>query len=227
MIHKPSIHKLSRREWIASLTGGLGSIGLLGMLSDEQARAASTPTKVVAPRPRAEIPQLPAESEAQYRAVPEGRPLAARHVRPQARAAEVPGPAAVVGRSAHRTHHRRPAASPFEFKKYGRGGVDVSSLLPNIASVIDDICVIKSMYTFNPTHTPGCSLFHTGNIAATRPSMGAWISYGLGTENQEPARLRGAEPRHTTVSAAWRARASCPPNTRAPTSTTPWSSRTR
>ena len=59
-----------------------------------------------------------------------------------------------------------------------------ASLLPNIASVIDDICVIKSMYTFNPTHTPARSLFHTGNIAATRPSMGAWISYGLGTENK-------------------------------------------
>ena len=41
------------------------------------------------------------------------------------------------------------------------------------------------MYTFNPTHTPARSLFHTGNIAATRPSMGAWISYGLGTENKD------------------------------------------
>src|SRR6185503_3131327 len=58
------------------------------------------------------------------------------------------------------------------------------SLLPNLASTIDEICVIKSMYTFNPTHTPARSLFHTGNIAATRPSMGAWIAYGLGSENQ-------------------------------------------
>ncbi len=75
--------------------------------------------------------------------------------------------------------------SPFEFKQYGQGGVHVSSLLPNLASTIDDICVIKSMYTFNPTHTPARSLFHTGNIAATRPSMGSWISYGLGSENKD------------------------------------------
>src|SRR5262249_42677536 len=44
--------------------------------------------------------------------------------------------------------------------------------------------VIRSMYTFNPTHTPARSLFHTGSILATRPSAGAWISYGLGTENE-------------------------------------------
>jgi hypothetical protein len=74
--------------------------------------------------------------------------------------------------------------SPFKFKKHGKNGIDVSELLPNIASIIDDICVVKSMYTFNPTHTPARSLFHSGNIAATRPSMGSWISYGLGTENQ-------------------------------------------
>src|SRR2546423_2503432 len=74
--------------------------------------------------------------------------------------------------------------SPFEFQQHGRGGIHVSSLLPNLASSIDDICVIKSMYTFNPTHTPARSLFHTGNIAATRPSMGSWIGYGLGSENR-------------------------------------------
>jgi len=73
--------------------------------------------------------------------------------------------------------------SPFTFKKYGRGGVDVSELLPQLASVIDDVCVIRSMYTFNPTHTPARSLIHSGSILATRPSLGAWSSYGLGSEN--------------------------------------------
>ena len=48
--------------------------------------------------------------------------------------------------------------SPFEFKRYGRNGVEVSELLPQLASVIDDVCVIRSMYTFNPTHTPGRAL---------------------------------------------------------------------
>jgi Protein of unknown function (DUF1501) len=60
----------------------------------------------------------------------------------------------------------------------------VSELLPQLASVIDDICVIRSMYTFNPTHTPARALFHTGSVLATRPSTGSWVTYGLGTENQ-------------------------------------------
>src|SRR5437762_1350552 len=63
-------------------------------------------------------------------------------------------------------------------------GLGISELLPNLAALADDLCVVRSMYTFNPTHTPARSLFHTGNIAATRPSMGAWIGYGLGSENQ-------------------------------------------
>ena len=74
--------------------------------------------------------------------------------------------------------------SPFQFSKYGKAGIDVSELCPKIGSVIDDICVVRSMYTFNPTHTPARSLIHSGSILATRPSMGAWVSYGLGTENQ-------------------------------------------
>src|SRR6204780_1112729 len=74
--------------------------------------------------------------------------------------------------------------SSFQFKKSGTSGIEVSEVLPRLGASIDDICVIRSMYTFNPTHTPARSLFHTGNIAATRPSMGSWISYGLGSENQ-------------------------------------------
>jgi hypothetical protein len=74
--------------------------------------------------------------------------------------------------------------SPFAFKKYGAAGIEVSELLPNLAALIDDICVVRSMYTFNPTHTPARALFHSGNIGATRPSMGSWLDYGLGTENQ-------------------------------------------
>lgn len=75
--------------------------------------------------------------------------------------------------------------SPFGFRKYGAGGIDVSELLPKLAGVADELCVIRSMYTFNPTHTPARNLIHSGNIAATRPSLGAWLSYGLGTENQD------------------------------------------
>jgi hypothetical protein len=73
--------------------------------------------------------------------------------------------------------------SPFRFQRYGKNGVDVSELLPHLAATIDDVCVIKSMYTFNPTHGPARNLIHSGTILATRPSLGAWVTYGLGTEN--------------------------------------------
>ena len=88
---------------------------------------------------------------------------------------------------------------PFAFKKHGQAGIEISELLPNLAALADDLCVVRSMYTFNPTHTPARSLFHSGNIAATRPSMGSWISYGLGTRKPKPARLRGA---HAPAAAA-------------------------
>ena len=74
--------------------------------------------------------------------------------------------------------------SPFKFRKYGHAGLDISELLPHLAELADDLCVVRSMYTFNPTHGPARSLMSSGNIAATRPSLGAWLDYGLGSENQ-------------------------------------------
>jgi hypothetical protein len=88
--------------------------------------------------------------------------------------------------------------SPFEFKRYGRNGVEISELLPQLASVVDEMCIIRSMYTFNPTHTPARALLHTGSVLATRPSTGSWVTYGLGTENQNlPGVRRAGEPRWT------------------------------
>lgn len=74
--------------------------------------------------------------------------------------------------------------TPFSFSRRGRNGVEVSDILPRLGAVIDEISVIRSMYSFNPTHTPASSLYHTGTILANRPSIGSWVSYGLGAENQ-------------------------------------------
>jgi hypothetical protein len=54
--------------------------------------------------------------------------------------------------------------SPFEYKKSGKSGIEVSELLPQMSTVIDDVCVIRSMYTFNPAHVPARSLIHSGSI---------------------------------------------------------------
>jgi len=74
--------------------------------------------------------------------------------------------------------------SPFEFQKRGQSGVEVSELLPRLAESIDDLCVVRSVYSFIANHEPGRNLYFTGSIVSFRPSMGAWVTYGLGTENQ-------------------------------------------
>ena len=74
--------------------------------------------------------------------------------------------------------------SPFKFKKYGQCGMDVSELWPHLGEVADDVCWIRSVYTEIPNHEPSCLMLNTGANQAGRPSVGAWITYGLGTENQ-------------------------------------------
>src|SRR5580704_8502801 len=74
--------------------------------------------------------------------------------------------------------------SPFKFKKSGQCGMDVSELWPHLSEVVDDICWVRSVYTDIPNHEPSCLMMNTGANQAGRPSMGAWITYGLGTENQ-------------------------------------------
>src|SRR5262249_21902799 len=75
-------------------------------------------------------------------------------------------------------------AVPFKFRPCGKSGLEVSELLPRLAGCIDDICVIRSMHTDNPNHGPALFLMNNGTITPSRPSMGAWFSYGLGTENE-------------------------------------------
>src|SRR6476469_2450188 len=74
--------------------------------------------------------------------------------------------------------------SPFKFAKHGQSGVELSESLPNLARVIDDCCIIRSMRTDVPNHEPALIQMHTGNVQPIRPSMGSWLLYGLGTENQ-------------------------------------------
>jgi len=80
--------------------------------------------------------------------------------------------------------------SPWKFKKYGESGSPVSELFPNVATCVDDICFVHSLHGTNPAHGGAVLKLHTGSDNFVRPSMGAWVSYGLGTENQNlPAYL--------------------------------------
>lgn len=74
--------------------------------------------------------------------------------------------------------------SPFKFRPRGESGVPVSELLPQLGRHIDDICVLRSMHADNPNHGPALLQMNNGTIIPTRPSMGAWFLYGLGSENE-------------------------------------------
>ena len=74
--------------------------------------------------------------------------------------------------------------SPFAFKKYGKSGIEVSELFPHTAKIIDEFCIVRSMISDIPNHGPSVLMMNTGSVRAGRPSMGSWVVYGLGTENQ-------------------------------------------
>jgi hypothetical protein len=75
--------------------------------------------------------------------------------------------------------------SPWTFQKYGQSGIEVSSLFPHVAECVDDLCIINSVHGTNAAHGGALLKLHTGSDNFVRPSMGSWITYGLGTENQD------------------------------------------
>ncbi len=171
-------HALSRREMILSLGGGIGSIGLAGILQDlavERVTAAELG--------RYSGPALPQKAKHVICLFMAGGPSQLDLFDPKPDLVKWAGqrPGAVDLRTERSTGGVLP--SPFAFHRHGQSGIEVSELVPELGSVIDDICLIRSMYTFNPTHLPGRNLFHSGSVLSTRPSVGSWISYGLGTEN--------------------------------------------
>jgi hypothetical protein len=74
-------------------------------------------------------------------------------------------------------------AVPFSFQQHGQSGLEMSELLPLTARHADDLCVIRSMHTDNPNHGPALFMMNNGTLIPNRPSLGAWMSYGLGSEN--------------------------------------------
>ena len=75
-------------------------------------------------------------------------------------------------------------ASPFRFHRRGEAGIAFSELVPHLGSIADDLCVIRSMYTFDPCHAGAPLILFTGKLEFGRPTVGSWVSYALGTENQ-------------------------------------------
>ena len=165
---------LTRRALVESLCGGFGAIGLAGMLGTDTAAAATTPIG----------PHFAPKAKHVIFLFLTGGPSHIDMFDPKPALHKYAGqrPDSVDLRTERMTGGLLP--SPFAFQRHGQSGAEISELLPKLAGVADDLCIMRSMYTFNPTHTPARNLIHSGNIASTHPTLGAWISYGLGTENQ-------------------------------------------
>ncbi len=89
-------------------------------------------------------------------------------------------------------------ASPWEFKQYGQSGLPVSSLYPHLAPRVDDLCFVRSFYTESVVHAPAMYQVHTGRILMGYPSMGSWVTYGLGSESENlPAYVVMPQPEGT------------------------------
>ena len=93
--------------------------------------------------------------------------------------------------------------SPFKFTKHGNSGLEISSIFPNIARHADDLCVIRSLYTDTAAHASGCLQMNTGSVVLGKPSLGSWLSYGLGTESQDlPSYVVMTDPRGGPIGSA-------------------------
>jgi hypothetical protein len=161
---------VSRRDALKSMCTGFGMLGLAGLLGP-QSLLASTPTGI---RPRAK------------RAIflfLNGGPshLDTFDPKPALKKYEGQQPSEKLYKKSSGTGF---LPSPLEFKRHGQSGIEVSETLPNLGRVIDDCCIIRSMHTDVPNHEPALLQMHTGNLQPIRPSLGSWLLYGLGTENQ-------------------------------------------
>jgi hypothetical protein len=192
---------LSRRELFQFTGIGLGSLALAWLLKDDSLRAnesvpSAVPHNDLRPRPS----HFPAQARAVIQLYQEGGPshldlfdpkpeLTKRHGQPHPDGVEIfmKGNKNVL------------MASPFQFRPHGECGMELSELVPQLGAIADDLCLVRSMHTEHNNHPEAHAMMLTGKIFPGRPTMGAWISYALGTENQNlPAYIVLRDPKGYT-----------------------------
>jgi hypothetical protein len=173
---------MTRRELLTRSGMGFASLGLMNLLGSEGSLTASPHVNLspLAPRP----PHFAAKAKRVIHLFMNGGPSHVDTFDPKPALARYAGQA--LPRENPRTERRTGAAfpSPFSFQRHGKSGIEVSELFPHVAASIDDICVIRSMYADVPNHEPSLMLLNCGDARLVRPSMGSWVTYGLGSENQ-------------------------------------------
>ena len=172
-----SPRRMSRREMLRSSSAGFGSLALAAMLAEE-ARAKDNPLAV-------KQPHFPLKAKRVIFLFMHGGPSQVDTFdykpllkRDSGKPLPFAKPRVVSSETGNLLR------SPWEFKQHGQSGLWVSELFPHLAGCADDLCVINSMYGSNSRHGGALLELHTGSDTFVRPSMGSWITYGLGTENQ-------------------------------------------
>ena len=180
----------SRREFLRRAGGGFGLLALTslldqaGLLTGPALAAAATPINPLAPK----VPHARARARSVIFLFMSGGPSHVDLFDPKPdliRLAGQPIPESFGTFKTRRAVAKNKLLAPVRpFQKHGRAGIEVSGFLPHIAGCVDDICLLRGCYGDSVTHPESVYLMNTGSILMGRPSLGAWATYGLGTENQ-------------------------------------------
>src|SRR6476660_2076191 len=187
----------TRREVLTRLGGGFGGLILASLISEARGESPSVSSQFdVIPR----APHAPAKAKAVIQLFMHGGPSHMDLFDPKPMLDKYDGKAAPAEVADDEKLTGNLLRSPFKFARHGQSGLEFSEVLPKIASHADDIAVIRSMYTEHRNHEQALWMMHTGLIVSGRPSIGAWVAYGLGTENQNlPAYVVLPDPRGLPV----------------------------
>jgi uncharacterized protein (DUF1501 family) len=179
---------LSRRELLHSSTLGMGSLALAWMLQQDPLRA--EPSKPALERPKYDLlpkpPSHPPKAKAMISLFMQGGPSHVDLLDPKPKLNELDGqkfPGDIKYDNAAQASSKV-LGCPWKFAKYGQAGTDVSELLPALSGIVDDITVIRSMHTGVNNHGQSIDALNTGKAISNRPSLGSWMTYGLGSESQ-------------------------------------------
>ncbi len=188
---------LSRRDLFCRIGGGFGALGLASVLADAGllvAAEAAGATEAPHPgKPEASVPgdplapkrpHFPARAKRVIFLFMNGGPSHVDTFDPKPALQKYAGQDPPAGLVTGRRKHGKIMPSPFAARPRGQSGIAVTDLFPHVAGCIDDICVLRSVYTDNPNHEPSLLMMNSGNMQPIRPSLGSWLTFGLGTENQ-------------------------------------------
>lgn len=169
---------LSRRDWLKQAGTGMGLLGL-AMLTQEQS-ARGDVASPLAPH----APHFAAKAKHIIHIYLNGGPSQVDTFDPKPVLTKYHGQALPKGKLTTERATGAALGSPFKFFRHGQSGLELSEIFPHLAEHADDLCIIRSMRANTPNHEQSMRLMNCGDERLSRPSLGAWLSYGLGTENQ-------------------------------------------